>query len=404
MISPRLLLAGGFAAHLICTAGAFASEGVFFIAGNPSNDLGAQYAVTLFQQYKGSPELAFVRTLATTKQGSRFVRLYDDLNIAIVGTEGGPGRAQFETVDFRNPSTIHRLEFPVCAQCNFGFPIQVTVLASPKLGTVIAIPEMTSDMAGALLTSESRGLTLTGSVIQIPLSDYASAQSSSIPPGVVGLVTPDIFDGFDASHGEFKQKVMGNKTIPPLFPAPDLSDYKPKDLIQQYINSSKMRVLSSPEMRIETSAAESTGYLIQSKASGKWKKLLFDGSRDAIQAFGHTIVVTVRYKRGFLKERAMKVVPGRSDYFPGTTVNYTYTDWSGEVVFADSESTEIARLNLQSADFDVLLASPEEITYRVGASIYTRSRNRGAFGEPKLLLTDEKIVPAIHWAFTKPGK
>ena len=47
MISPRLLLAGGFAAHLICTAGAFASEGVFFIAGNPSNDLGAQYAVTL---------------------------------------------------------------------------------------------------------------------------------------------------------------------------------------------------------------------------------------------------------------------------------------------------------------------------------------------------------------------
>jgi len=383
--------------------GAFAAEPVFFIAGNPSQDLGAQYAVTLFQGQKEPAGLAVVRTLATTKQGSTFVRLYDDLGIAIVGTEGGPMRAQFEIVDFHDPAALRQLEFRMCAHCNIGFPIKVILLALPKLGPVIAIPEVTFDKSGALVKAESHGLTLTGSVIPLPWSDYANAQSSSIPPGVVGLVQPDVFDGFDASDGEFKQMMLG-KPIPLSFTPPDLSEYKQKSLIFQYINNSKMRVLSSHEMRTETSAEASTGYLIQSKASGKWKKLVFDGSRDTIQAFGHTIVVTIRYKRGFLKERATKIVPGRSDYFPGTTLTHTELDWSGEVVFADSDSTDIAKLNLGSADFDVLLATADQITYRIGSSIYSRSRSKGAFGEPKLLFTDERIVPAIHWAFTKPGK
>ena len=374
-----------------------AAEEYYFVAANPSLEPGVGYATTLFKLSPTGKRLAHVRTVTTTRQGSEFVRGYEEARVIVVGGYGNPAHMQFDIIHYDDPLRNHQLEIPFGD--GWGEPINTYLFMDSKMGPVIgAIEAETGRKSGSPLKTKTVGVTLSGQPVSLSWEEYFNILSTSVPAGLGGYVRPDFLRSYGEVQGEFLLGTSGKGVRAP-FKAPDLSALKNKDGIVQPINNSDMRVLTSYEMYDTLGDTPASAYLVFDKASEQWIRLVVEGSKNTIEAFGGYLVFTIGYKPGFLKGAEVPIPDSQSPYFINSRERLNNIERSGKIIIIDIKRNLRRELSVSSADCDILLINDKKIVYRVDSSIYSRTMVSKTFGEPELIVQDPDIVPAIHWAF-----
>jgi len=360
----------------------------YLIAGNPSQEDDIHYPTTLFRspKAKGSP-LEFVRTITTSRQGAEFIRSYDDLGLVVIGSRGGPHLAQFDIIQYDDVLRMRQLEIE---EERGYFPFGVYMLDHHQQGPVLVVEEPTYDNNKKISGSHVRALDMDGTKREVSRGDFLDIHNSAVPASSGGYVLPDFYRSFGESDGVFTMGV-DDGAIPTPFPGPDLSAYKNKDGVVQAFRNAHQRVMSSYEMTDEL-------YVMDSK-SMKWTKIVVEGDRTTVHGFGNMLGFVIEYTAA--NEKTLPGVKKRESnrYFEDPAQRLGVYFRTGKVVLLNNETGKRTEMNLGAADIDILWLQPDRVLYRVESSIYERALSDKGLGDEKLLVKNDEIVPAIHWAF-----
>lgn len=360
----------------------------YLIAGNPSQEDDIHYPTTLFRspKAKDSP-LEFVRTITTSRQGAEFIRSYDDLGLVVIGSRGGPKRAQFDIIQYDDVLRMRQLEIE--EEQDF-FPNSIFILDHHERGPVIIFQDPNYNRNNKMSGSHIRALDMNGNRLEVSRSEFLDIHSSGVPASSGGYVKPDFYSAFGELDGVFSMGFAGG-AIPTPFPGPDLSAYKNKNGVVQGFRNAHQRVMSSYEMTDEL-------YVMDSK-SMKWTKIVVEGNGTTVHGFGNMLGFVVEYTAA--NEKTLPGVKKRASkrYFEDPAQRLGVYFRTGKVVLLNNETGKRTEMNLGAADIDILWLQPDRVLYRVESSIYERALSDKGLGDEKLLVKNDEIVPAIHWAF-----
>lgn len=391
------VMLGWLAVNTATAAGSY-----HFIAGMPSNSElpGDNFATGLFKLEADRPALSLVRTVTTSRQGSRFIRPYDDLGLVIIAASGGPGRAQFDLVSYDNPAKIQQIETTVGASKFFPVSVFLFDLAGQPM---IGIQESSGVLGSQTspVTLVTTGVSLTGRERVLSPTDYFSVLSVGGGAGEGMYVPADSALSYAEKDGQFSLGVPG-KLVKAPFEAPPLDGLKERNGIVQVINNRTIRVLTSREMAISKEGKKFITYQVYDKRNEKWTAHEIESSVNT-RGFGHFLTFVVGYMEG--EEHSGRRVPvpdGGSPYTLSAKLRLDNVgvNLTGQIVLLDTQRSKRAVFDVESADCDVLLVSADgEVLYRVGDTLFVRQWNGESIGKPKALVTDKEVVPAVHWAF-----
>jgi len=372
------------------------------IAGMPSNSEipTDNFATTLYALDVHRKRLNPVRTITTRQQGSRFVRLYEDLGIGVVASSGKPGTARFDFIDFDQPARVTQVE--TTAGADKYFPANVMMFDLPD-GPLIGICEPIGSVGSKTDPASVRitGFDMAGHEVSLQPEAYFSALSSGSGTGEGVHVPQDAPLVFSESEGRFHMGIPGRLVDVP-FDGPDLGALQEKNAIQQVINNRSIRVLTSHEMTTWRDGKKFIDYLIHDKHARSWKTRELERSRFP-KAFGPYLAFVMGHD-------GRETHTGPAVPIPGEPTSFTHSaktrmeGWvmTGEIVILDAIRGTHASFRVDSGDCDVLLVDRRgDILYRVEDTIFLRRWEGDSVGEPIVLVTDTEIVPAIHWAFQR---
>lgn len=391
-------------AALIFAAGSSWSSGVrgadsdryFVIAASPASQP-SSYASALYSLDTKQGSLKLVRTLTTRRQGTQFVRVYDDARLVLIGSDGGPHQAQFDLVHFDEPTRTHQIETTAAAKD--VFPATALILV-PGRAPLLALQTVdgTGD-SSAPLRASTRGIAMEGNEMAMEWADYADMLCSgyvldAAEPGLSREPCPV----YGMQDGVFRRGHPGGSTEVSFAP-PELSDLKQKNGIGEVINNSAIRLLTSYELVHGKGSDAALDYLVYDKAAAKWSRLTVSGTRTSVTAFGARIAFVVGFAANEYTGKSWPASRLSNEYFASLDDRLTDVVRSGRVVLIDTRSKGRIEFDLDSADVDVLHFDGKDLLYRVGPSLFMRSWNGDALNEPRKLLTNKAIGPAVHWAF-----
>jgi len=398
---------------LIVSTPSFAgSDDYFVIAGNPSSNHEQSLATTLFQLDRTAHAVNFRRTITTLRQGAELIRNYTDLGLVLVASRGGPGRVQFDLVHYDEVMHNHQLEIVLDARTvqfkDRGYPLDVLLMHSENGGWVVGVEENIFDETHHLSKSWVTGVGVDGQVSVLAPTRYLDIYSSGWPSGLGGglnnEVKPDHYRAFGEIDGVFRLGFTGGLVNAP-FAGPDLTKYEMKIGLVQVINNGSIRVLTGPQLFAQGGHG---AYLVQDKTTGRWSELPVDGDDGSLTAFGDRLAYAVGFQQtdypGEHFDTTIAPVPDvESPYFVNSKERLFHSHATGRIVLRDLSRDLITEFTVPSRDFDVLWLAEDRVLYRVESCIYERTWSAQGLGEAKLLVRDDEIVPAIHWAFLSAG-
>lgn len=380
----------GVGAQDVCADGTY-----YLIAANPAM-LPASYATTLYRLDEAGGALNLVRTVTTQRQGALFVRAHEDAGFVLVASDGGPHRIQFDLIHYDDPTRTHQIE--AGSGTTGGMP-SVATIASPTQGTVLGLQYLVAEPGSGALRAELKGLRLDGGTAEVNWQDFSHQISTGYLPGssLEGLA-PDVGPSHAELDGKFVRGYPGG-VLDVDFSAPDLTGLTHRNGIVEIVQNQLMRVLTGYEMLQSEGEGSSVELLVLNKKENRWSKLAIPGSHSSVTAFGSRLAVVVGEDSDSYKGKRLVASSLANEYHASLRDRLSGTARTGRVLLIETKNNSRVEFQVESADVDVLLVDATEVLYRVGPRFYLRHWRHDGLDAPRLLLSDQTVGPAVHWAF-----
>lgn len=385
--------------HVSATA-----QGMYFVAGTPTNKSPETYAVTLYAG-RSDKELNYVRTVVGKSDGLYWV--FDDLHNTLAAAyphvnasavsiihEDDPGR---EDIVIFNPKLLNTVD-------------DGTALAEESSHAYALFPAATSNAEATRRITLIKVLTSTDSkdrVTEGKIEDYSGIRVAGVPGGPAFGVTPSlahIDNGIYATLDQQRSKIVDlsglnapvdGAAVDILAASTRFFAFYPSKNMDQVQDLTSRIIFVYDILKHSWKQIAQPGNLSRTRLCGPWLVTIQQQERDMppgeirARPFDKIEVNEQGESPGLRREYGS--FQGAISYIPGILIMDNLEDGRRLVIDTDREDSE------------VLVADEDSVIYRINDEIY-RAEIRGSDLREPTLLVKSKEVPEIHWAFSANSK
>jgi hypothetical protein len=380
------------------------AQGMYFVAGTPTNKSPETYAVTLYAG-RSDKELNYVRTVVSKDTGLYWV--FDDLQNSLAVAyphvnpsavsiihEDDPGR---EDIAVFNPKLLNTIDDGTAITEESGrtyvlFPVTTSNAEATRRVTLIKV----------LSSPDSKDRVTEGKI-----EDYSGIRVAGVPGGPAFGVTPSmahVDNGIYATLDQQRSKIVDLSGLNTPVDGADVDILAASTRFFAFYPSKNMDQVQGLTSRV---------IFVYDILKHSWKQIMQPGNLSRTRLCGPWLVTIQQQERdmpaGEIRARPFDKIEvneqgetpelrreygsfqGAISYIPGILIMDNLEDGRKVVIDTGREDSE------------VLLAEEDSVTYRINEEIYHAEIRGSDLREPTLIIKS-KEVPEIHWAFSANSK